>query len=195
MSAWEGWYHCTGSTYGTWLRGDERGWRSRHHHEHVDGDYKNPPPPGKFRSEFEESKRLMKRQRVVLTPEQQAFACRALVRALLEREVEVGPFCVGARHWHGMLRFRHPVKHRGENRDANRLIGQAKGKSAFLMSKSGVIDKGGVWAARCRVRPIKDRTHYNNVSRYIADHAKKGAAVSVPPHAKPGASAPGLPPA
>ena len=46
MGAWNGWYHVNGNTYGTWLPGDERGWRSRHHKVHVNGDYKNPPPPG-----------------------------------------------------------------------------------------------------------------------------------------------------
>jgi len=191
MSAWNGWYHCTGSTYGAWLRGDPRGWRSRKHHEHCDGDYKNPPPEGQHDRQHEQSKGLMKRRRVVLTPEQREVACREFVKALIEREVEVGPFCVGSRHWHGMLRFRDTERHRGQNRDANRLIGQAKGKSAREMSRAGVIATGGVWAAKCRVRPVKDDQHHANVSKYIPDHAKKGAAVYVPPMAKPGASAPG----
>ena len=68
-AAWNNWLHCTGSTYGTWLRGDPRGWRSRDR-EHVDGDYKRPPPKGKYDELHEQSKRLMKRARVVLNPEQ-----------------------------------------------------------------------------------------------------------------------------
>ena len=192
MGAWNGWYHCTGSTYGTWLRGEERGWRSRRHHEHCDRDYKQPPPKGKHQRELEESKRLMKRKRVVLTPAQREFACREFVKALEERDVEVGEFCVGAKHWHGRLRFRDPVKHRGQNRDANLLIGQAKGKCAREMSRARMIAPGGVWAARSRVRPIKNQFHNANVSKYIPDHAKKGAAVYVARPAKPGASAPGL---
>jgi hypothetical protein len=134
----------------------------------------------------------MKRQRVVLTPEQREFACREFVHALKERDVEVGEFCVGAKHWHGRLRFRDPVQHRGQNRDATLLIGQAKGKCAREMSRAGVIAAGGVWAARCRVRPIKNGYQNANVSKYIPDHAKKGAAVYVSPPAKPGALAPGL---
>ena len=195
MSAWSGWYHCTGSTYGAWLRGDERGWRSRRHHEHVDGDYKQRPPKGKFALQYEESKRLMKRNRVVLTPEQRAVACREFVKALLEREVEVRCFCVGAKHWHGVLRFRDLVRHRGQNRDAQRLIGQAKGRCSREMSRAGMVAQGGVWAARARVRPIKDEYHFRNVSKYIPDHVKKGAAIYVhpAPPAKPGALAPGLP--
>jgi hypothetical protein len=193
MSAWNGWYHCTGSTYGTWLRGDPRGWRSRFHHEHVDGDYQKPPPKGKYDREHERSKRLMKRERVVLTFDQREFACREFVKALIEREVEVSTFCVGAKHWHGLLRFRDPIKHRGKNRDANTLIGQAKGKSAREMSRAGVAPSGGIWAAKGRNRPIHDDQHYANVSTYIPDHVKKGAAIYIPPMAKPGALAPGLP--
>lgn len=44
--AWNAWYHVLTNTYGTWLRGDRRGWRERHHRKHVEGDYKNPPKPG-----------------------------------------------------------------------------------------------------------------------------------------------------
>jgi hypothetical protein len=44
MSAWRDWYHVTGSTYGAWLPGDPRGFRTRHHRQHVEGDYKDPPP-------------------------------------------------------------------------------------------------------------------------------------------------------
>ena len=37
------WFHCTSHTYGAWLHGDERSFRTRHHREHKIGDYKNPP--------------------------------------------------------------------------------------------------------------------------------------------------------
>ena len=115
----------------------------------------------------------MKRQRVKLTPEQRMVACGEFVKALLERDVEVATFCVGAKHWHGLLRFRDPERHRGQNRDAHRLIGQAKGKVSREMSRAGIVAQGGVWAARCRVRPIKNQYHYANVAKYIPDHAKK----------------------
>ena len=61
MSPWNDWYHTTAHTYGTWLRGDARGWRARHHREHVDGDYRNPPPKGKYDALYQYSKSLMKR--------------------------------------------------------------------------------------------------------------------------------------
>jgi len=178
------------------LRGDSRGWRARHHREHVDGDYQDPPPKGKYDRLYEKSIRLMKRARVVLTPEQRELACRAFVEALIERAVEVIAFCVAANHWHGLLRFRDPLKHRGQNRDAARLIGQAKGKCARMMSKAGIAPEGGIWGKKCRVRPVKNRSHQLNIARYIPDHRKKGAAVIMITKtgrfvAKPGALAPG----
>ena len=129
----------------------------------------------------------------MLTREQREFACRAMVDALLEISVDVIAFCVGAKHWHGLLRFRDPVKHRGQNRDAQLLVGRAKGKSAREMSRARIAPKGGIWASRCRARPVKNRSHQLSIAKYIRAHAKKGAAVIMLPlaPAKPEASAPG----
>ena len=44
-NAWNNWYHCVGSTYGSWLRGDPRGFSTFRHREHVEGDYRSPPIP------------------------------------------------------------------------------------------------------------------------------------------------------
>lgn len=41
VEPWNSWYHVTIHVYGSWLRGDPRGWRSRHHREHADGDYES----------------------------------------------------------------------------------------------------------------------------------------------------------
>ena len=60
-TAWNRWYHVTCNTYGTWLRGDPRGWRERHHRRHVEGDYKHRPAPGTGQDELALSKALMDR--------------------------------------------------------------------------------------------------------------------------------------
>jgi len=36
------WNPINGNTYGTWLRGDARGWRARQNREHYEGDDKKP---------------------------------------------------------------------------------------------------------------------------------------------------------
>src|SRR6476660_443916 len=100
MKAWNDWVHCNGSTYGTWLRGDPRGWRSRRHREHCEGDYKNPPPKGAFDREFKQSKRAMKHEGVELSVAARKAACDAMVKALRVHGVEVLALCVGRTGWH-----------------------------------------------------------------------------------------------
>jgi hypothetical protein len=94
MFPWNDWYHCTLHTYGTWLRGDPRGWRSRHHREHVDGDYKRPPPKGEYDAQLKHSKSLMKRDPFKIDEDKIIeFVLRALVDRLTEFEI---PVAVGA---------------------------------------------------------------------------------------------------
>ncbi|WP_437230609.1 hypothetical protein SH661x_002053 [Planctomicrobium sp. SH661] len=54
------WFHVTLTTYGAWLPGDPRGFRTRHHREHVEGDYRDPPPAGKYEGLHRASERLLK---------------------------------------------------------------------------------------------------------------------------------------
>jgi hypothetical protein len=58
---WNDWYHCMGNTFGTWLPGSPKGFRTRHHREHVQGDYKNPPPNGIYEERHKHAKSLMHR--------------------------------------------------------------------------------------------------------------------------------------
>ena len=186
MRPWNNWMHCTGSTYGSWLRGDPRGWRERDHRRHVEGDYRNPPAPGTGDAIFEQSKRLQKREGVSLEWEARIVACRAMVEALQFHEVQVADLCVGARHWHALARF-YPVDHEtwviiemqgmSKDRDPKHLMGVAKKESARELSRQGLVAPGGVWARGCGRRYIKNPWHYERVVDYIPDHAKKGAAV------------------
>src|SRR5262245_36991735 len=63
------WFHVVISTYGSWLQGDPRGFPSRHHREHVEGDYKNPPPPGSFANYRRQNLRSLKQPPVIVAPE------------------------------------------------------------------------------------------------------------------------------
>ena len=182
---WNHWYHCTGSTKGTWMRGDARGWRARHHRDHVDGDYKSPPPAGKYDQLLEKSEKLMSRRKVELTPKQRNIALDAIVASLGRDGAECITFCVGKKHWHGLVRTVPTSDHRIESflfRHVRSVMGRAKGRSARVLSKLGELPEGGAWAVRCRPIPIKHEQHFLNVSGYIPDHAKKGAAVYCAPN-------------
>ena len=165
MRPWHNWLHCTGSTYGTWLRGDPRGWRARDHREHVDGDYRNRPASGTYDALHAQSKRLMKRPGVVLEWEACVVAVRSMVEALNYHEVNVADACVGARHWHVLGQFFpthedawRSIEMQGlsKNRDPRHLMGIAKKESARTLSKLGLVEPGGVWARGCGRRYIRN---------------------------------------
>ncbi|MBL7132649.1 MAG: hypothetical protein ISS78_00995 [Phycisphaerae bacterium] len=165
MSGWNGWYHITSGTYGTWLRGDARGWRSRHHRRHVEGDYKHPPPGERDRALRRRSQRLLKGPPVKLTKPMRKEAGRAVVEMLLFQEVELLCLSLDAVHLHLLGRF--------GKEPARPKVGRAKKHAYHLLQKLG--HRGSVWAKRCRVEPITDREHQVNTYQYILDHAEKGA--------------------
>src|SRR5690606_29068382 len=88
-NAWHNWYHCVGSTYGTWLRGDPRGFRTFRHREHVEGDYRNPPPPGVWAAVFVQSEEAMKFPPVVLEKKCREVVCTAMVDKMQRDRVEL----------------------------------------------------------------------------------------------------------
>lgn len=187
IDAWNGWYHLNGNTYGTWIRGDERGWRARHHREHVDGDYKRPPPPQAHAAERARSRRLMS-EPVHLSPQACAVACDELVASLKHQKIEAIACSVDDHHFHVLARFRLP-KPTGSNpwastRTKNQPIyayirhttGLAKSRAARAVSSARLVPTGGVWGKRFKITPIADRAHQVTVFKYILAHAARGAA-------------------
>jgi len=165
MTAWRGWYHAMGHTYGTWLPGDARGWRSRHHREHVDGDYRNPPPPGTHDALHARSSGLKKREAVFLDVEARQAAGRATVEMLVHQGAEVVAFCLDAVHFHLLGRF--------GALSSRQAVGRAKKHAYFVLRGRG--HEGKVWASRSQSVPIDNRSHQVRVYDYILSHGDSGA--------------------
>lgn len=166
-AAWNDWYHCNGNTFGTWLPGDPRGYRTRWHKYHVDGDYKNPPPPGRDEKTFQRSKRLMKDAAVSLDHRQRRIACLEMAAKLLALEVELIVLAVDDHHYHMIARF--------PDRRSRHWVGRAKFHSSMVLR--GDKPHARLWASGCRAWPIRDRAHQLNAFNYIVAHVKRGAAV------------------
>jgi hypothetical protein len=148
---WNDWYHCMGNTYGTWLPGDARGFRTRHHREHVEGDYKNPPAPGQYEKRHQKSKDLMKRPPVYLSVPQRTRALEEFVGSLRRREIEVVTASIDRVHFHVLARFPgHDPRHR---------IGVAKKESSHYLEAAGLAPVGGLWATGFECVPIENRRH------------------------------------
>lgn len=167
MCEGNGWYHVNGNTYGTWLHGDRRGWRSRHGRDRPVGDYKNPPPAGMYERLEEYSRRIMKAEPVLLAPRQRAAACNAMAEKLLERSVRVLALSVGREHYHILAQFPDSrVRH---------WVGLAKKHASHILRELGL--QGQVWARKCRALPIRNRSHQINTFKYIVAHREHGAFV------------------
>jgi REP element-mobilizing transposase RayT len=174
------WFHCTTHTYGAWLYGDPRGFRTRHHREHVEGDYKNPPPKGKYASQFARSRRLMKQPAVVIPRELRQLVGAAVRDELAELGAWVIALSCGGQHVHLLAKMPGgPVP--------REWIGRAKRQANFVLKGHGW--DGKLWAVRSKVIPVTDRGHQRNTFHYILAHAAEGAWVwsykdSVPPKAQ-----------
>lgn len=167
---WNNWYHVTVHAYGSWLRGDPRGWRSLHHREHVDGDYKNPPPKGKYDNLYELSKALMKRDAVRIAAELRQFIADAIADKLMQNSIQVLIVSLDARHLHILARF--------PDQNPRHWIGIAKKHASHTVRQQGLrTDQGGLWAKRSRAEPIADRQHQLQAFGYILDHLSRGARV------------------
>src|SRR5438874_5449900 len=159
MSPWNAWYHCTLHTYGTWLRGDPRGWRSRRHREHVDGDYKHRPPKGEYDAQFKHSKSLMKRDAVKIDEDKIIeFVLRALVNRLTEFQIPVAVSAFDGIHAHILAQC---TKH-----NPKIVIGIAKQYATAQLKSQGPalgfsnlnLKIGeGIWARGSHPKPIDDR--------------------------------------
>jgi hypothetical protein len=161
-------YHCMGHTYGTWLPGNTKGFRTRHHRQHVEGDYKHPPKEN-YAALLQHARSIMKRPPVELNIQQRKLALEAFVNSLLKRKIEVKVCAIDAVHFHILAPFpEHNPRH---------WIGIAKKESSHFLKINNCGIDGGVWAVRCECIPIEDAEHEENCEGYIADHAGRGAAV------------------
>ncbi len=96
MSApWNRWFHCIGGTYGSWLPGDRRGFRTRHHREHVEGDYRNPPPVGIYVSRHQGAAESLRFDAVTIRSGDRRIICLEMGRVLLAYGAELVDLSVG----------------------------------------------------------------------------------------------------
>jgi hypothetical protein len=159
------WFHITAHTYGAWLHGDPKSFRTRHHREHVVGDYKNPPPD-MYAAKLARSRVLLKQDPVRLEPNWWPIIGAAVRDKLIELGTRLLALSQGATHMHCLGKMPGgPVP--------REWVGRAKVASNFKAKEHGYTGK--LWAVRCKVNPIKDRPHQINTFFYILNHIKEGA--------------------
>jgi hypothetical protein len=161
------WFHVAWTTYGAWLPGDPRGFRTRDHRDHVDGDYKHPPEKGRYEGLHRASQAQQREPTVTLPREWRAQIAEMIAEKLLRLGAQFAAIAVAGRHVHLLVKLpRQLTRH---------WIGQVKRHVTFLLRDHGW--SGKVWAEQAKYVPIRDRPHQLNAYRYILAHVEEGAAV------------------
>jgi REP element-mobilizing transposase RayT len=163
------WHHATLTTYGAWLHGDARGFRTRQHREHVDGDYESPPPLGKYARREARSRAALSQAPVVIPRRMRRQVGLALQQKLSRLGGWVLCLAVAGQHVHLLVKL--------PPRFARRLLGQAKKHTTFVMREQRW--KGKLWGVRCKVTLVRSRRQQVNTYRYIIRHAAPGAWVGI----------------
>ncbi len=140
------WFHIILTTYGAWLPGDLRGFRTRHHREHVEGDYHDPPPRELYAARRQRSETLLKQPPVTLPTRLRPVVGRALRNKL--RSLGADVLCLA-------------------------VAGRAKKRATLELREHGW--QGKVWAARGKFVSILSSEHQERVYQYILQHRAEGA--------------------
>ncbi len=152
-------YHIIFCTYGSWLPGDPRGFRTRHHRMHVEGDYKNPPSPGIYEGLHAYVEGHMKKSSVTIPSSLRPIIARACIEQFAKEGIEVVVMSVGGQHVHiTALCLQSGLK---------QAVGRAKKVSSHRICTQ---IPGKVWAAGCKLVLVRDDEHWANVLKYIRNH-------------------------
>ena len=161
------WFHVVLTMYGAWLPGDERGFRTRKHRQHVEGDYKNPPPAGEYQGLSAHSRKSLKHDPAKLAVDHRKIICEALRDRLLGLGAVVASVAVSRTHGHVLVKL--------PERETRNWIGLAKKHAWHELHETGW--NGKLWAKRPKCEPVGDRQHQLNVYHYILRHEQQGAFV------------------
>jgi len=159
------WYHIIINTRGSWLPGDPRGFRSRNHRRHSDGDYKNPPPAGQHAGLH---KHIRERSR---PPVKLPIDLYPIVgKSILEKTESQGhhtlAIAVDVHHVHLLTEL--PA----DRKRVKQIVGSWKQRASHKVREHL---PGDIWSKSCDPVEVRDRHHQQRVFHYILEHAKQGA--------------------
>ncbi|MBA3313305.1 MAG: hypothetical protein H0T47_08460 [Planctomycetaceae bacterium] len=159
------WHHVVLTTYGAWLDGDPRGFRTKNHRKHIEGDHKHPPRPGSYKGRLRGSQELLSQEPVAFDAAWRSIVGNALRTACFDLDIELLAIAVSRQHVH--LQMRTPFGR------ARHVAGILKNHAGYSMKQRGWTGK--LWAKRSKAVPIRTRDHQVKVFRYIMRHAYEDA--------------------
>ncbi|MEM9252591.1 MAG: hypothetical protein AAGB29_09615 [Planctomycetota bacterium] len=159
------WRHVTFSTLGTWLPGDPRGFRTRHHKLHSSGDHRNPPPADEH-SGLHRWTQQRAASAITFNPTQRQIALDAMTEKTSQHHALA--IAVSANHVHALTELpTTPAETRA-------IVGEWKRIASHALHHDL---PGRIWARGCGLKPIADRDHQRRTFHYICRHVDEGAAL------------------
>jgi REP element-mobilizing transposase RayT len=151
------WRHVVINTLGSWLHGDERGFRSRKHRIHSSGDYRHRPPAGEHAGLHDYHEERSEDEVHILEPER-AVVGRTIAKFLLDHGHRVLAVAVTKVHAHFLVELPGPLS------DVKEIVGQAKQTSSRAVKDAL---PGAVWSAGGTWKRVLDRAHCGSAHDYI----------------------------
>ncbi len=165
-------WFVTWTTYGSWLPGDPRGFRTFRGKEYV-------PPPERYAKDGEPvydanqyAQRYAKAKEQVpdevrLTPAEQKLVCDAVVAQLEELRIPTHIIAVGPIHIHLIARFgTHLIRP---------TVGRLKSFATRALPNPGCRKR--VWTKNCHMQSLNDDAALANATKYVGDHLDEGAII------------------
>lgn len=174
------WWLVTWTTYGSWLPGDPRGFRTWRGREYV-------APPKRYAgvdetpyraADYGERYRLSQEisdDSVSLNPDQRRTACDACVADIIELGLAASVIAVGAVHTHLLARFgSRPIRPTAGRLKSMMTRGIKEHDSSFQPKRT--------WSKGCHPSSCEDEREYHAKFRYVVRHRDEGAVVHVWPN-------------
>ena len=159
------WHHIIFDTRGSWLTGDPRGFRSRNHRKHSQGDYKHPPPLGEHAG-LHRVVRENSRPAISLPKTLHEKIGQIVLSQCHDQGHRVLAIAVDAHHVHLLVEL--PM----DRKEVKQIVGSWKQKASHVVRETL---PGSIWSKSCDPIRIKDRAHHERVYRYILGHRDQGA--------------------
>lgn len=144
-------------TYCSWLKGDERGFRAKHHEIHSSGNYKNPPP----KSEHEGLRHYfahLKKKEIRIEMRERPIIGRAILNALREHGIKVLAIAVAKVHAHIVPELPDDMKR------IRAIIGDVKRKSSRAVKDTM---PGKVWSRGEHAERVVTKDHLICAWEYV----------------------------
>jgi hypothetical protein len=168
------WWLITWGTYGSWLPGDPRGFRTWRRREYVPPTYGKAQSgeriydPAAYTERLDESRSRLTSTAVSLTVHERREACSALVVEIAAVRIVPAILAVAKHHAHLISQF--------GDLEIRPTVGRLKAAATRSM-KDPSFDPPSVWAKGCHMESLNSENDFVAAYQYVEQHGAQGAVI------------------